>query len=327
MAKRKRLELTGIETVSPDLETKSAFPPAPRSTMPIADVAGDVAGRAALEEVAREMTAAEEEGRIVKKIALIDIDTQHLSRDRIAFDSDEMEALRLSIAERGQQTPIEVLRTSGNRYGLISGLRRMIVLQELGASHALALIKRPETSQDAYQAMVEENEVRANLSFYERANIAVVAARQGVYPDAVKAVKALFAHSPKARRSKIGSFVILCEGLGDALRFPTHIPEHLGLALVKALKSDPDFARRTRIALSNARRDTPEDERKALEQCLKTPDSTSVTEPACEVPEAYREVLEPGLVMEAKEGRVVLSGPVVDGDFIEALRDWLARRP
>ena len=69
MAKRKRLELP-TDTVSPDLETKSAFP-APRAKMPIADVAGEVAGRAALEEVAREMTAAEGEGRIVKKLPLI----------------------------------------------------------------------------------------------------------------------------------------------------------------------------------------------------------------------------------------------------------------
>ena len=36
--------------------------------MPIADVAGDTAGRAALEEVAREMGAAEEQGRIVKAL-------------------------------------------------------------------------------------------------------------------------------------------------------------------------------------------------------------------------------------------------------------------
>ena len=63
MAKRKRLEMPA-ETVLPDLETKSAFP-APRARMPIADVAGETAGRAALEEVAREMTAAEDEGRVV----------------------------------------------------------------------------------------------------------------------------------------------------------------------------------------------------------------------------------------------------------------------
>ena len=49
MARRKRLELP-TDTFSPDLETQSAFPP--RTRMPIADVAGDTAGRAALEEVA-----------------------------------------------------------------------------------------------------------------------------------------------------------------------------------------------------------------------------------------------------------------------------------
>ncbi|MBT8417780.1 MAG: chromosome partitioning protein, partial [Silicimonas sp.] len=64
MAKRKRLEMPVIEPDSPGTETKSHL--TPRARMPIADVAGDTAGRAALEEVAREMTAAETEGRVVK---------------------------------------------------------------------------------------------------------------------------------------------------------------------------------------------------------------------------------------------------------------------
>ncbi len=289
-----------------------------RRRMPIAEVAGDVAGRAALEEVAREMTAAEEEGRIVKKIALEAIEMRHLARDRIAFDSEEMDLLRASIAERGQQTPIEVLGLPDGRYGLISGLRRVMALQDLDAPHVLALIRQPESSQGAYQAMVEENEVRANLSFYERAHIAVAAAGQGVFPDATRAVKALFAHTPKARRSKIGSFVTLVNALGPELRFPAQIPEHLGLALVKALKSDPGFESRVKVALRAARPDTAEGERNILEQCLK---------PAETAPDSVqREVLEPGLVMEAREGRVVLSGPVVDGAFVDALRDWIARR-
>ena len=129
MAKRKRLEMPS-ETVSSDLETKSAFP-APRARMPIADVAGEVAGRAALEEVAREMTLAEGEGRVVKKLPLERISVHHLARDRMVLDEDEMAALAASIEARGQQTPIEVTDL-GDSYGLISGLRRVEALRRLG---------------------------------------------------------------------------------------------------------------------------------------------------------------------------------------------------
>ncbi len=320
MAKRKRLELSETVPVPAGLETKSTFSD---RRMPIAEVAGDVAGRAALEEVAQEMTLAEDEGRIVKKVPLSAIETGHLIRDRLDFDEDEMEALRQSIGARGQQTPIEVVRLEDGRFGLISGLRRVMAMQALGFERARALIRRPNSSQSAYQAMVEENEMRANLSFYERAHIAVAAAGQGVYPDATAAVKALFAHVPKAKRSKIGSFVVLCEALGPSLRFPARIPEHLGLALVKALKGDPGFQGRAEAALRASGAATPEDERKALEQCLKGPEEEASSEPS---KVSYREVLEPGLVLDAREGRVVLSGPVVDGRFVEDLRDWIARR-
>jgi ParB family chromosome partitioning protein len=46
----------------------------------------------------------------------------------------------------------------------------------------LALIRRPETSADAYLAMVEENEIRAGISFYERARLAAEAAKLGSIP-------------------------------------------------------------------------------------------------------------------------------------------------
>ena len=309
MAKRKRLELPS-EAIPTDLETKSGFS-APRAKMPIADVAGEVAGRAALEEVAREMTLAEGEGRVVKKLPLDTITTHHLARDRIIFDTAEMESLTDSIRARGQQTPIEVVPLSGGQFGLISGLRRLEALRVLGKDHALALVRTPETSQAAYQAMVEENEIRANLSFYERAHIAVATVGQGVYPDARAAVKELFAHAPKAKRSKILKFVTLCEALGDALAFPTAIPEHLGFALAQAIEADPKMATQISAALTKA---APEDavaERKVLEGSLKRPTAKPV-----------REEVAPGLTLEVKAGRAVFSGKAVNREFIKALRDW-----
>ena len=83
----------------------------------------------------------------------------------MAFDADEMAALVASLRARGQQVPIEVVAreakgTGRNGYGLISGLRRVMALREIGAAEVLALVRRPETSSEAYLAMVEENEIR-----------------------------------------------------------------------------------------------------------------------------------------------------------------------
>ena len=309
MAKRKRLELP-IESISGDLEAKPGL--TPRARMPIADVAGDTAGHAALEEVARAMTAAETEGRVVKKLAIADISLHHLARDRMVLDEAEMEALTASITERGQQTPIEVLALPGGLYGLISGLRRLEALKALGLGEVLAFVRRPESSQDAYQAMVEENEIRAGLSFYERANIAVAAVGQGVYPDVRRAVAGLFAHAAPAKRSKITKFVTICEALGKSLSFPAAIPEKLGLALAQAIEADDKLASRIADALRKTPPENAGSERALLERALKK-------QPAAK---AKPEVLAPGLQFEAKKGRAVLSGPALDASFLAALRNF-----
>ena len=313
MAKRKRLEMPS-ETIPADLETKSMHS-APRARMPIADVAGDTAGRAALEEVAREMTTAETEGRVVKRFPIAEIGTLHFSRDRLHMDADEMEVLKASLRARGQQSPIEVVNTSG-RYELISGYRRLEALKAIGEAHVLALVRKPVNAAAAYQAMVEENEIRADLSFYERANIAVVCAGQGVYKTPRAAVDGLFAHAPAAKRSKIAKFLVLRDKLGKSLRFPTAIPEKLGLALAQAIEADNALAGRISGAL---RKTPPADaaaERRTLERALKKQAPTK----------AAPQELTPGVRFEAKAGRAVLSGPGVDADFLEALRGFAVSR-
>ena len=310
MAKRKRLEVP-TDTVPANLETKSAFSTS-NARIPIADVAGEAAGRAALEEVAREMMTAEGEGRVVKKLPLADIVRDYLNRDRMVLDAQELEVLKASIAERGQQTPIEVVRLPDNQYGLISGLRRIEALRALGVSDVLALVKTPKNSQAAYRAMIEENEVRANLSFYERANIAVVAVGQGVYSDVRKAIAGLFVHAAPAKRSKIAKFVTIQNTIGNGLAFPAAIPEKLGLALAQALEADPKLGSRILDAL---RKTPPQDaiaERRTLERALKKRQDT----------QAGPEELAPGLMFEARAGRVILSGARLDADFLDALRNF-----
>ncbi len=309
MAKRKRLELPK-EPFSPDLETKPNGL-APRVRMPIAEVAGDISGRAALEEVAREMTLAESEGRVVKRLPIAEIGMQHLMRDRMHLDDAEMEVLKASLLSRGQQTPIEVVRAGGG-HELISGYRRLMALQAIGETHVLALVKNPDGAVEAYQAMVEENEVRADLSFYERANIAIACVEQGVYKTPRAAVAGLFAHAPAAKRSKIARFLVIREKLGKALQFPTAIPEKLGLALAQALEADPKLGGRIVDALRKTPPETAVAERRTLERALERRSP----------PKAEPETLGKGLRLEAKTGRAVLSGPAIDEDFLASLRHF-----
>ena len=89
-------------------------------------------------------------------------------------------ALMASLESRGQQTPIEVVELADGRFGLISGWRRLTALRQLqadegrgqGLDTVLALLRRPDTASDAYVSMVEENEIRTDLSHFERGRIA-----------------------------------------------------------------------------------------------------------------------------------------------------------
>lgn len=331
MAKRKRLTPPAPrgDAAAGAPETKSVFPrypmgvaPAAQTRAPIAQVAGDAAAQSALEELADEMRSARSSGRLVQSLPLEAITEDHLVRDRITLDADEMEVLKSSLRARGQQTPIEVVEQPDG-FGLISGWRRLHALRALHAETGEArfatieaLIKPIETVSDSYVAMVEENEIRAPLSFYERAHLACEAVRLGVYPSAAVAVKTLFANAPAARRSKILSFVKLHEGLGAVLRFPQAVPEKVGLALVSALEAERGFARRLTGLLEAAAPESAEAERAVLDRALR---------PA-EAPKAPREEVAPGVLLEARKGRLVLSGAGVTPDLQRDLRGWLAQR-
>lgn len=222
------------------------IPPSPTGRPPIADVAGEAATTSAFNEMEQILREAREQGLLIQKLPIDAIDERYLVRDRVATDPDETRALMESLQVRGQQTPIEVTDLGGGRYGLISGWRRLNALRELqdhgGIDTVLAILRQPAEASDAYLAMVEENEIRVGLSYYERARIAVKATDIGVYPSDAEALKALFPTAPRSRRSKIGSFTRIVRALDEALQFPSSIGEKLGLALAKSLDVYPALA-------------------------------------------------------------------------------------
>ena len=235
------------EHLSPaGLETKAFTRLSPSA--PIARVAADAVGAAALEEISDTLRRARETGRMILDLPLEAIAPDHLARDRIPAEDEEMQALRESLRAHGQRTPIEVTPLAGTGpgalpYGLISGWRRLSALAALHAetgdarfATVQAILRTPDSVADAYVNMVEENEIRVGLSQYERARVAVMAARRGVFPDEEAALQALFGTASRPKRSRIRAFTEIVRALDGRLRFPAHLPERLGLRLVARLR-------------------------------------------------------------------------------------------
>lgn len=240
---RRRLTPAQPGYLSPAARQPLAAPP------PIAKVSGQSAEAAALRELSEGIEAARAEGRLIVEVPLTEIATGHLLRDRISLDREALDALKASLREHGQRIPAELTPLEqvegAHRFGLIAGWRRVRALTELfdetkeaRFSTVRALIRPAEEAARSYVAMVEENEIRVGLSYYERARVVAETTRRGVFVDQSAALRSLFATASRAKRSKIGSFVTLYEDLDDVLRFPAEIPERLGLALVARLRLD-----------------------------------------------------------------------------------------
>jgi ParB/RepB/Spo0J family partition protein len=330
LAKRKRLtpaQPDYLETGGPAPETKSRFPLGVARTVtraPIADVAGAAAATAALEEVTGELRAARAGGRLVQALPLDAVDAAYLVRDRLDHDPEALEALLASIRARGQQTPIEAVELEPGRFGLISGWRRLSALKRLHVetgedrfARVQALLRRPETAEDAYLAMVEENEIRAGLSYYERARIVARAAELHVFPDEQAALRRLFASASRARRSKIGSFLPLYHALDARLRFPAAIPERLGLKLSKALTGTPELGPRLAERLRKAAAAETYDAGAELAVLTRALAADPAPEPAAAPPAP------PAIRIERLAEGCRLTGPGVDALFLQRLQRWL----
>ncbi|GAA6202866.1 ParB N-terminal domain-containing protein [Aquicoccus sp. SU-CL01552] len=378
MAKRRRLtpaqahflDPAPVRIGGPGLGTDAGAPPA---SAPIAQVSGDASALAALTELAAEMEAAREQGLMLENLPLTAIDIGHLVRDRMVQDEEEMAALMASLEARGQQTPVEVVRLpdpkGGKTHGLISGWRRLTALtrlhertQEPRFAAVRARVIAPESAQAAYVAMVEENEIRVNLSHYERARIALRALQEGVYDSRREALLSLYNAAPRAKRSKIGSFMTLVERLDPVLSFPTAIPEKLGLALSRALSEDADLAARLTTRLAATPAESAEAELRILAEAVEPPAPAPTADPApiepastfdpapTPAPEkgskrrAETDIREPHvgptpgaplpiavapgvqLQFDRHRGEIALRGEAVDQTLFEALQAWLAQR-
>ncbi len=353
MAKRKRLTPAQPDYLGAAPEVKSALGPGGPGAVPIARVAGEAAHQAALSDLIEAVETARARGLMIEELPLEVIDERHLVRDRLEQDEDEMQALMDSLRARGQQTPIEVTALAdpagGRSHGLISGWRRLTALKRLyketgdpAFARVKALVITPDSAAEAYVAMVEENEIRVDLSFYERARIAVRALKEGVYPTQRAALQGLFGNAPRAKRSKIGSFTTLVEAFDATLYFPSAISEKLGLALVREMGRDPGFEARLKTRLGQSPRDSAAAEMQILGAELKASQQPPLPEdPDLPTRPRLRSVAQnpaagERLTTQVTTGirmaftpdqkRIELTGEGVSEALAEALSDWLRRK-
>ena len=325
------------EHFAPEPRPASGFGPldAPRSSAaPIARVAAEAAGAAALDEMAETLRRARDDGRLALELPLDAIAADHLTRDRLPVEDEDMASLRESLRAHGQRMPIEVTPLLGDGasgaagalpYGLISGWRRLMALKGLRAetgeprfATVKALVRRPETAADAYAAMVEENEIRVGLSQYERARVAALSVRRGVFPTEKAALLALFPAASRPKRSRIRAFLEIVHALDGTLRFPAQLPERLGLRLVEGLRAGQ--GQRIAAALAAADPATPEAELAALTAALasKRPPAAPAAAP-----------LRPGVALAAslrgQKLTLTLTGPGVTPELAAEARALIER--
>lgn len=347
MAKRRRLAAPDAAALK-EMEHGFAAKPLDTNpvTPPIAQVAGEAAALAGMATVTDRAEAARdkadatsyrqasEAGLMAELIGLEQIDADYIRRDRIVEDPEALAELIVSIREHGLRNPIEVAHTDGG-YGLISGYRRLRAFQELAAQASgfesiPAFVRGAEAGADAYVRMVEENEVRANLSHYERGRIAVLSVGQGIFPTVEAAVDALFAAASKSKRSKVRSFAVVHEALGDLLRFPTMLSEKAGLKLAAAVRDGAQAGLRAALATAD-----PQDgaaEWKLLEAALAQ--EPAARDPAkggrpVEVSRLAPVTVQGGGQLRAQVSgdglRIELKGRAVDSDVAERILQQVAR--
>jgi ParB family chromosome partitioning protein len=170
----------------------------------------------------------------VHHLPLAEIDAASLTRDRTAIDLEALLELRQSILRSGLRMPIEVYAfpeaRGDHRYGLLSGFRRLASFRELrdigldDYATIPAFLRTPADRAEALAAMVEENAVRADISPWEQAQVAVRAADQGIF-DTLEAVDHLFPHANTMKRSRIRAVGRVV----DLLEYILKEPERLSL--------------------------------------------------------------------------------------------------
>jgi ParB family chromosome partitioning protein len=171
----------------------------------------------------------------LRLIPLDAVDAAAVARDRTRLDPDALAELAASIARSGLRQPIEVFEYDEPgetpRYGLIAGFRRLAAFRQLAEAmperfDAIpAFVRAPKDLTAILAAMVEENDIRENLSPWEKGAIAARAFAGGVFPDLAAALAALYPTASRHKRARIRAVAELVAEMDGVLAEPERLSE------------------------------------------------------------------------------------------------------
>lgn len=177
------------------------------------------------------------------------IDAHALPRDRTALDPEALSELRASIAASGLRQPVEVFELATpdgpRRYGLISGFRRLAALRALcdlnpaRPATVEARLRTPRSLAEAMAEMVEENDIRADLSPWEQGRVLLTAVEHGIFDTPDAALAGLYPNATRQRRFRLRALARVAEALDGHLATPEALTYRQMQRLAASLR--PDF--------------------------------------------------------------------------------------
>ena len=210
----------------------------------------------------------------IHHLPLSEIDENALPRDRAALDQTDLADLTLSIAAHGLRMPIEVFPSTGPKpYGLISGFRRLAAHKDLGHDTIAVFIRQPADIPAALASMIEENEIRADITPWERAKIVLTAIDHGHFDTIDQALPRLYPTYDRFRLRAVAEVIV---HFGDhaltdpralsqrqLTRLATNLRAGMGDTMLVALQESSDKSPASQWSLLAAIMDDAEAEAKA----------------------------------------------------------------
>jgi len=259
-----------------------------------------------------------------------------IARDRLSIHDEPLEELKHSILKNGLRQPVEVYEIDGpTPYGLLSGARRLKAYRALADyvpddrfATIPAFIREPGSLAQALAAMVEENEIRENISPFERGLIAARTVEAGVFDTLDAAITTLYAHASAAKRSRIRSLALVAERLEGVLKFPEALTIAQATRLASAIRQD--FGDVIESALISAKPGGPKAEWTTLLPFLEEADRalSDTTEPRRGRPRRLARIRS-GLTIRREMTRhgyiLKFTGHEATSDFIDEVIDEIER--
>jgi ParB family chromosome partitioning protein len=248
----------------------------------------------------------------VQLILLAEIDATALTRDRTGLDPEPQAELELSIAASGLRQPIELFPLSPpsapHLYGLLTGYRRLHAFRTLhertGQDRYAAIpafLRAETTLAAAFAAMVEENEIRADLSPFERGLICVTARNQGAFASIEEAVDRLYPNACKVKRLRLRTLAFFAEEMDGQLTAPERLSQARAFRISRALSAG--FGDLIRTALEESSLKDPDHQWDLLQPILAEADEHTRKPETSPRPGRPRRVLRPRYALTVRRER------------------------